>query len=80
MHLDRKNPAEVAVRRVRVSNRELHAGVAGTGDNVQLLLTGQVDELHGIAGNTDGEVRVFFLLRMLMASSSFSLPNTFTFR
>lgn len=65
MPLDRKNPAEVAVRRVKVSNRGLHAGVAGTGDNVQLLLTGQVDELHGIAGNTDGEVRVFFLLRML---------------
>ena len=39
--------------------------MAGTGDDVQLLFLGQVDELNGITGNTDGEVGVLFLLRVL---------------
>ena len=39
--------------------------MAGAGDDVQLLLTGQIDELHGVAGDTDGEVLVFGLLRVL---------------
>ena len=40
----------------------LHRLVAGAGDDVQLLLTGQVDELDRIAGNTDREVGVLLLL------------------
>ena len=39
--------------------------MAGTGDDVHLLLTGQVDELDRVAGDTDGEVCVLFLLGML---------------
>ena len=39
--------------------------MAGTSNNVHLLFAGQVNELDGIAGNTDGEVGVLFLLRVL---------------
>ena len=45
--------------------RNLQCLVAGAGDDVQLLLTGQVDELHGVAGDADGEVLVFGLLGVL---------------
>ncbi len=41
-----------------------HRLVAGAGDNVKLLLTGEVDELYGITGNTNGKVRIFFLFGM----------------
>lgn len=43
----------------------LHSVVAGSGDYIQLLLPGQVDELHCVARYTDGEVCILFLLRML---------------
>ena len=39
--------------------------MAGAGDNVHLLLAGQVDELDGVAGDTDGEVCVLLLLGVL---------------
>ena len=39
--------------------------MAGTGNNIHLLLTGQVNKLHGVTGYTDGEVCILFLLRML---------------
>ena len=39
--------------------------MAGTCDNVELLLLGQVDELDRVAGNTDGEVGVLLLLGVL---------------
>ena len=39
--------------------------MAGACQHVQLLLTGQVDELDGVAGNADGEVGVLFLLGVL---------------
>lgn len=39
--------------------------VAGTCDNVHLLLFGQINELHSVTGYTDGEVCVLFFLRML---------------
>ena len=39
--------------------------MAGTGDDVQLLFLGQVDELNGVTGNTDGEVGVLLLLGVL---------------
>ncbi len=45
--------------------RDLQCLVAGAGDDVQLLLTGQVDELHGVTGDADGEVLVLWLLGML---------------
>ena len=43
----------------------LHVVVAGTSDNVELLLTGKVDELNSVAGDADGEVSVLGLLGML---------------
>ena len=39
--------------------------MAGTCDNVELLLLGQVDELDRVAGNTDGEVGVLLLFGVL---------------
>ena len=39
--------------------------MAGTCDNVELLLLGQVDELDRVAGDTDGEVGVLLLLGVL---------------
>ena len=47
------------------ASRASHGRVAGAGDNVQLLLTGEVDELDRVAGDADGEVGVLLLLRML---------------
>ena len=41
------------------------ARVARAGDYVELLLAGQVDEFHGVAGDADREVRVLLLFRML---------------
>lgn len=38
--------------------------VEGSGDDVELLFSGEVDELDSITGNTDGEVSVFWLLWM----------------
>ena len=32
----------------------LQSCMAGTGDDIHLLLAGQVDELDGVAGDTDG--------------------------
>ena len=32
--------------------------MAGAGNHIELLLARQVDELHGISGDADGEVRV----------------------
>ena len=34
--------------------------VESTADNVHLLLTGQLDKVNGIAGNTDGQLRILF--------------------
>ena len=39
--------------------------MAGAGDDVHLLLAGQVDELDRVAGDADGEVGVLFLFRVL---------------
>ena len=39
--------------------------VEGSGDDIKLLFSGKGDELDGITGNTDREVSVFRLLRML---------------
>ena len=39
--------------------------MAGSCDYVKLLLFGQVDEFYGVAGYTDREVCVLFLLRMV---------------
>ena len=39
--------------------------MAGTRNNIQLLLLGQVDELDRVAGDTDGEVGVLLLLGVL---------------
>ena len=39
--------------------------VARSGDDIQLLLTRQIDELHGITRYADRKVRIFFLFRML---------------
>ena len=38
--------------------------VEGTGDNVSLLLRGQFDEVHGIAGHADCQLGI--VLRMLL--------------
>ena len=43
----------------------LQSCMAGTGDDVHLLLAGQVDEFDGVAGDTDGEVCVLLLLGVL---------------
>ena len=43
----------------------LQSCMAGTGDDIHLLLAGQVDELDGVAGDTDGEVCVLLLLGVL---------------
>gem|GEM_PF-6288936 len=43
----------------------LHSLVAGAGNDIELLLARQVDELHGIAGDADGEVRVLGLFGVL---------------
>ena len=34
------------------------------GNHVELLFASELDEAYGVAGNADGEVLVFFLLRM----------------
>src|SRR5699024_8943875 len=47
------------------SGRGSQAAMAGAADDVQLLLAGQVDELDRVAGHTDGEVGVLFLLGVL---------------
>ena len=47
-----------------VTPQQLHLLVAGTSNNVHLLFAGQVNELDGIAGNTDGEVGIFRFLRV----------------
>ena len=39
--------------------------VEGSGDDIKLLFSGKRDELDGITGNTDREVGVFRLLRMI---------------
>ena len=39
--------------------------MAGSCDNIQLLLSGQVDEFYSVTGYTDGEVCVLRFLRML---------------
>ena len=44
---------------------QLHALVAGSGDHIHLLLSGQIDEFHCISGYTDSEVCVLLFLRML---------------
>src|SRR5699024_11244751 len=49
----------------RSSDLGSQAAMAGTADDVQLLLAGQVDELDRVAGNTDGEVGVLFLFGVL---------------
>lgn len=38
--------------------------MAGTGDHVELLFSGQIDKFNGISGNTDGEVGIFRFLRV----------------
>ena len=50
--------------RVR-GRRPLHAQVGLACDDVFLLLAGEVNELHGISGNADGEVGILGLLGML---------------
>ena len=38
--------------------------MAGTGDHVELLFSGQIDKFNGISGNTDGEVGIFRFFRV----------------
>ena len=45
--------------------------VAGSCDNVELLLSGKVDELNCITGYTDCEVCVFRFLRMFHSVDQF---------
>src|SRR5699024_8662279 len=56
---------------VFASSCRLHGSVACSRDNIQLLLTGQVDEFHRITGYTDGEVCILFFLRMLHSVDQF---------
>ena len=46
-------------------DRTLHSVVAGSGNNIHLLLSGQVDEFYSVTRYTDGEVCVLRFLRML---------------
>ena len=46
-------------------------------DHVLLLLLGEPDEVHGVAGHPDRQLRI--LVRMLIASFSVSLSMTFRF-
>ena len=39
--------------------------MAGSCDNIHLLLSGQVDEFYSVTGYTDGEVCILRFLRML---------------
>ena len=43
----------------------LYGLVAGSGDDIHLLLPGEVDEFHRVAGDSDGKVGVLLLLRVL---------------
>ena len=45
--------------------------VARSGDDIQLLLTRQIDELHGITGYADRKVRVFLFFRMFHCIDQF---------
>lgn len=45
----------------------LHLLMGAARDDIELLLARQVDELHGIAGHADREIRVLRFLRMLHA-------------
>ena len=45
--------------------------MAGSGDNIQLLLAGQVDEFNRITGYTDCEVCILLFLRMLHSIDQF---------
>lgn len=45
----------VAAQQAKVG---LVAGMEGTVDDIKLLLTGQLDEIHGVAGNPDGQLRI----------------------
>ena len=54
----------------------LHSLVAGAGNDIELLLARQVDELHGIAGDADGEVRVLGLFGVLHRPSyKYAMPS-----
>lgn len=46
-----------------VVSRSSHGGVEGPGNDLQLLVTGELAEVHGVATHTDGQVGV--LLRVL---------------
>ena len=45
--------------------------MAGSGNNIQLLLSCQVDELNSITGNTDCEVCILLFFRMLHSIDQF---------
>ena len=52
---------------MRCLSMRSHLLMGAAGDDVELLLTGQVDKLDGVARNADGEVRVFRLFGVLHA-------------
>ena len=43
-----------------LTGNALHSLVDGTMDNVVLLLLGELDEVYGVAGNADGQLRILF--------------------
>ena len=45
--------------------------MAGSGNYIQLLLSGQVNEFYSISRNTDGEVCILFFLRMFHCIDEF---------
>lgn len=52
---------------MRCLSMRSHLLMGAAGDDVELLLTGQVDEFDGVARDADGEVRVFRLFGVLHA-------------
>ena len=58
-------------RRYYFKISDLHSVVAGSGNNIQLLLSCQIDKLNCITGNTDSEVCILLFFRMLHSIDQF---------
>ena len=58
-------------RRYYFKISDLHSVVAGSGNNIQLLLSCQIDKLNCITGNTDSEVCILLFFRMLHSIDKF---------
>ena len=45
--------------------------MAGSGNNIQLLLSCQIDKFNSITGNTDGKILILLFFRMLHCIDQF---------